>query len=88
MAQGDFVSAIELLTNAPHNETLTLDLAVAYGRARMLDRAEEVLSRGLEAKSFFFTADAGAGYGVRQRSSLRECGESFREIGTSSSDEC
>jgi tetratricopeptide (TPR) repeat protein len=48
MAQGDFVSAIELLTNAPHNETLTLDLAVAYGRARMLDRAEEVLTEALK----------------------------------------
>ena len=31
---GDYSSAIELLSDAPHNETLTLDLALAYGKAK------------------------------------------------------
>jgi tetratricopeptide (TPR) repeat protein len=48
MAQGDYVSAIELLREAPHNDTLTLDLALAYGKARMLDKAEDVLTQGLK----------------------------------------
>jgi tetratricopeptide (TPR) repeat protein len=48
MAQGDYVSAIELLREAPRNETLTLDLALAYGRARMLDKAEDVLTQALK----------------------------------------
>jgi tetratricopeptide (TPR) repeat protein len=48
MAQGDYVSAIELLRDAPRNETLTLDLALAYGKARMLDKAEDVLTQGLK----------------------------------------
>ena len=48
MAQGDYLSAIELLKDAPHNETLTLDLALAYGKARMLDKAEEVLTQALK----------------------------------------
>ncbi len=48
MAQDDYVSAIDLLRDAPHNETLTLDLAQAYGKANMLDKASEVLSRALQ----------------------------------------
>ena len=48
MAQGDFISAIEVLRDAPHNETLTLDLALAYGRANMLDKASEVLAQALQ----------------------------------------
>jgi len=48
MAHGDSVSAIELLNDAPRNETLTLDLALAYGMSRMLDKAEEVLSEAMK----------------------------------------
>ena len=53
MAQGDYISAIEVLRDAPHrdaanNETLTLDLALAYGRANMLDKAEDVLINALK----------------------------------------
>lgn len=48
MAQGDYVSAIEVLRSAPRNETLTLDLALAYGKARMLDKAVDVLTQGLK----------------------------------------
>ncbi len=48
MAQGDYPSAIELLKDAPRNETLTLDLAVAYGKARMLDQAVDVLTQALK----------------------------------------
>src|SRR3974390_50891 len=45
---GDYTSAIEVLQQAPHNETLTLDLALAYGKANMLDNASEVLVKALE----------------------------------------
>ena len=31
--EGDYSSAIEALRDAPQNDTLTLDLALAYGRA-------------------------------------------------------
>jgi tetratricopeptide (TPR) repeat protein len=48
MAIGDPNSAIEALRDAPHNETLTLDLALAYGRANMLDKASEVLTKFLQ----------------------------------------
>jgi tetratricopeptide (TPR) repeat protein len=48
MAQGDYPAAIELLKDAPHNETLTLDLALAYGKTRMLDKAVEVLTQALK----------------------------------------
>ena len=48
MAQGDYPAAIELLKDAPHNETLTLDLALAYGKARMLDKAVDVLTQALK----------------------------------------
>lgn len=48
MTQGDNVSAIELLKDAPRNETLTLDLALAYGKNRMLDKAEEVLTQAMK----------------------------------------
>ncbi|MGP0020344.1 MAG: tetratricopeptide repeat protein [Candidatus Sulfotelmatobacter sp.] len=48
MAHGDRVSAIELLKDAPRNETLTVDLALAYGESRMLDQAEEVLTQAMK----------------------------------------
>ena len=48
MAQGDNVSAIELLKDVPRNDTLTLDLALAYGKAGMLDKAEDVLNQALK----------------------------------------
>ena len=48
MAQGDYISAIEVLRDAPRNETLTLDLALAYGKANMLDKASEVLTKALQ----------------------------------------
>lgn len=48
MAQGDNMSVIEVLRDAPRNETLTLDLAQAYGKANMLDKASEVLGKALQ----------------------------------------
>ena len=45
--EGDYNSAIELLREAPHNETLTLDLALAYGKANQLDKAAELLHAAL-----------------------------------------
>ena len=48
MAEGDDVSAIEVLRDAPRSQTLTLDLALAYGRANLLDKASEVLTKALE----------------------------------------
>jgi tetratricopeptide (TPR) repeat protein len=48
MALGDYNSAIEGLRDAPHNETLTLDLALAYGKANELDKASEVLTKYLQ----------------------------------------
>ena len=48
MAVGDYSSAIEALREAPRNETLTLDLALAYGKANMLDKASEVLTKSLQ----------------------------------------
>jgi tetratricopeptide (TPR) repeat protein len=48
IAAGDPTSAIELLHEAPPNETLTLDLAMAYGKANMLDKSAEVLTAALK----------------------------------------
>jgi tetratricopeptide (TPR) repeat protein len=47
MAVGDYSSAIEALRDAPRNENLTLDLALAYGKANALDKASEVLTKSL-----------------------------------------
>ena len=48
LAARDPVSAIELLREAPHYEILTIDLALAYGQANLLDKSEEVLSAALK----------------------------------------
>jgi tetratricopeptide (TPR) repeat protein len=48
IAQDDYLSVIDLLRDAPRNETLTLDLAQAYGKANMLDKASEVLTKSLQ----------------------------------------
>jgi tetratricopeptide (TPR) repeat protein len=48
MDVGDYTSAIEALREAPQNETLTLDLASAYGKANMLDKSSEVLTKYLQ----------------------------------------
>jgi tetratricopeptide (TPR) repeat protein len=48
MEEGDYASAIEALREAPQDETLTLDLALAYGKANMLDQASEVLTKALQ----------------------------------------
>lgn len=48
MSDGDNYSAIELLRDAPPTEMLTLDLAMAYGRANMLDKAADVLEKALK----------------------------------------
>jgi len=47
IGEGDYPSAIELLREGPHNETLTLDLAMAYGKNKNLDKASEVLTEAL-----------------------------------------
>jgi len=48
MEDGDPASAIEVLQQAPKNETLTLDLAMAYGKSNMLDKAAAVLTQALQ----------------------------------------
>jgi protein O-GlcNAc transferase len=48
LAAGDPFSAIDLLREAPHSEILTIDLAVAYGKAKMFDKSEEVLAAALK----------------------------------------
>jgi tetratricopeptide (TPR) repeat protein len=47
MATGDYPSAIGLLRSAPHDESLTLDLAEAYGRSGDLADAEKTLTQAL-----------------------------------------
>ena len=49
IATGDYSSAISLLREAKRNEDLTLDLAFAYDRAGMLERAGETLRTALQA---------------------------------------
>jgi tetratricopeptide (TPR) repeat protein len=45
---GDYVSVIDLLRSEPLDEALAFDLAMAYGRAGMLDDAATVLAGALE----------------------------------------
>lgn len=49
IADGDYASVIELLRSVPYNEDLTLALALAYGKPKMLDQAESVLTKALRA---------------------------------------
>lgn len=46
---GDYASVIELLRPVPYNEDLTLDLALAYGKSKMLDEAAQLLTKALRA---------------------------------------
>lgn len=48
MAQGDPNSVIELLRESPQSEMLTLDLAMAYGKANRLEEAAKVLTEALK----------------------------------------
>jgi Flp pilus assembly protein TadD len=47
IADGDYASVIGLLQSAPRNEDLALDLAQAYGKAKMFDDAGKVLRGAL-----------------------------------------
>ncbi|MGA2350326.1 MAG: tetratricopeptide repeat protein [Terracidiphilus sp.] len=49
IASGDYLSAIKLLRTAASNENLSIDLAFAYSKAGMLDRAVETLTGALRA---------------------------------------
>ncbi|HEY4054317.1 MAG TPA: tetratricopeptide repeat protein, partial [Terriglobales bacterium] len=49
MAQGDYVSVIRLLGTSPREESLKIDLAMAYQRGDMTDQAEELLRKALLA---------------------------------------
>lgn len=49
IATGDYGAAINLLRAAKRNEDLTLDLALAYDRAGMLERSSETLRTALRA---------------------------------------
>jgi Flp pilus assembly protein TadD len=46
---GDFEAAINRLHSAPRDETLTLDLAIAYGKAGKSDDAAQVLAEGVNS---------------------------------------
>lgn len=48
IASGDYDAAIRLLSSAARDETLTLDLAVAYRKAGRYDEAAQVLNDGIE----------------------------------------
>ncbi len=47
-AAGDYGSVIDHLARIPRDENLDLDLAVAYGKADMLDEAAQVLNESLQ----------------------------------------
>lgn len=51
IADRDYDSVIQLLRSVPYNEDLTLDLALAYGKSKMLADAEKVLTKALRAHS-------------------------------------
>lgn len=46
--EGDYMGAIDALRQVPLNESLSLDLATAYGKANMLDQASDVLTKALQ----------------------------------------
>ena len=48
IADGEFTAVIDNLKPSPHNEDLTLDLALAYGKMGMLDDAGKVLTQALK----------------------------------------
>jgi tetratricopeptide (TPR) repeat protein len=47
LAEGNYPAVINLLRSAPLDEALTLDLADAYGKARMLNPAAQILASAL-----------------------------------------
>lgn len=49
LEQGDYVSVIKLIGTAPREEPLILDLALAYEKGEMNDRAEALLRHGVQA---------------------------------------
>jgi len=49
IADGDYSSVIALLHAAPHDEDLTLDLALAYAQAGMMDESAATLTKALQA---------------------------------------
>ena len=49
MAAGDYESVIHSLSTAARDESMTLDLALAYRKAGMLDESAQTLSEGLNA---------------------------------------
>jgi Flp pilus assembly protein TadD len=49
IAAGDYPSAIALLQSAPHSEDLTLDLALALGKAGKFAQASDLLTQALRA---------------------------------------
>jgi tetratricopeptide (TPR) repeat protein len=49
LKDGDYESVIQLLRSVPYNEDLTLDLAAAYGKAKMFDEADKLLAKALRA---------------------------------------
>ncbi len=49
IATGDFDAAIRSLSTVPRDEKLTLDLAIAYRKAGMYDKAAQELSDGLQS---------------------------------------
>jgi tetratricopeptide (TPR) repeat protein len=48
LMDGDYTSAIQVLKEAPHAEVITLDLAMAYGKGNMLDKAADLLTQALQ----------------------------------------
>jgi tetratricopeptide (TPR) repeat protein len=47
ISDGQYMAAIDLLNTAPHDEELTLDLALAYSQANLFDKAAETLNAAL-----------------------------------------
>jgi tetratricopeptide (TPR) repeat protein len=58
MAQDDYFSVIELLRDAPPRDVLAIDLALAYGHVKMMNKAEEVLRQALKRNPSSMTLTA------------------------------
>ncbi len=64
IAVGDYASVIRNLRSLTRDDNLTLDLAIAYRDAGMLDETERTLKQGLEADPRLRRFDRGSGLSV------------------------
>ena len=88
IAEGDYAGAIALLRNSKLNETLTLDLAQAYGKAGMLKEAEDILAAALAKERSYPLVNALATVYVNegQREKARQLSQQFAAAHPSNAD--